>query len=698
MARKPTRKGAKREPALFSGDQVEPREQARKAKKPRGTVLGFLFRWLFRIGFYAGIAVACVIGFAWFTLNEKGLFKIPDRAPGIMMLAADGSELAQLGSFNGDEARLAELPDYIPNAVIASEDRRFRYHYGIDPIGITRALFLGLQSGHMTQGGSTITQQLAKNLFLTPERTAWRKIQEGVLAVWLERKFSKDEILQLYLNRVYFGGGGENGIERAAQTIYNKTTADLSLGEAATLTGLLPAPNSYHPLRNPETAQKRMKLVLNAMVEEGYVSQDEAGLAVSAPAQVKASDYVPAKQYVIDWVSEQLPLLVKKYDQSIVVETTIDPVLQQNAEAALRQRLTENSKKLKVSQGAIVVLDGQGAVKALVGGRSYKRSQFNRATKAKRQPGSAFKPFVYLAAMENGYRPDSVEVDEPIRIGNWTPENYRGKYLGPVTLETAFAQSLNTVAARLGTDVGIGKVIDAAERLGITSPLAKDASVALGTSEVTLLELTTAYAPFANGGELVAPHVVSRITTRDGEVLYERVGSGLGKVVTDYDLGAMNTLFRAVVREGTGKKAQFANFDIGGKTGTSQNYRDAWFVGFTPYLIAGVWLGNDDNTPTKNVTGGSLPALIWRDVMEPAHLDLAPAILPGESLPAGDVVASRDEVGGELIAQQDIEVAEAQPRPRKKKYLLDYLFGEDHEPPGRYRRDDGRKQQGDGLY
>jgi penicillin-binding protein 1A len=671
--------------------------------RARGSAAGFFVRWMFRLGLLAAIAFTSVIGYAWFSLNERGLFKIPERAPGIMMLAADGSVLAELGSFYGDEARLEELPDYVPHAVIAAEDRRFRQHYGVDPLGIMRAVLRSAQAGRMVQGGSTITQQLAKNLFLTPERTAWRKIQEAVLAVWLERKFSKDEILQLYLNRVYFGGGKDNGIEAAARLFYNKTSAELTLGEAAALAGLLPKPNAYNPLRDSELSQERMTLVLSLMVEQGYVSQDEASLAVSAPAQVKPSDYVPAKQYVIDWVGEQIPQLASEFEQSIVVETTLDPAIQSLAEQSLRKRLAENGKKLRVSQGAVVVLDASGAVKAMVGGRSYRRSQFNRVTRAKRQPGSAFKPFVYLAAIEQGYRPESIATDEPVRIGNWQPENYRQKYLGRVTLETAFAQSLNTVAAKLAYDVGPKRVADTAHRLGIASTLGTDVSLALGTSEVSLLELTTAFAPFANGGELVSPHVVRRITTRDGEVLYERVGSGLGKVVTDYDLGAMNTLLRSVVRQGTAKNARFGNFDIGGKTGTSQNYRDAWFVGFTPYLVAGVWLGNDDNSPTKNVTGGSLPTLIWRDVMAEAHQGLSPAILPGESLTPDTVVAEVDDAGPEVMAQEEIQLAE-DPTPRRKRYLLDYLFGDD-EPlrettrkTERYRRDDGQESAGDGLY
>jgi penicillin-binding protein 1A len=641
---------------------------------------------LIKLGLFATVCVALVFGFAWFTLEQKGLFRIPERAPGVMILASDKTPLAEQGAFFGDEARLEFLPEYVPTAIIAMEDRRFRYHYGIDPIGITRAIVRSFQAGEMVQGGSTLTQQLAKNLFLTPERSAWRKIQEAILAVWLERNYTKDEILQLYLNRVYFAGGS-NGIERGAQALYGKSANELTLIEAATLAGILPRPAQWTPTVNPKIARDRAKLVLEAMRNQGYISEEEMQGALTAPATVAAADYIPAKQYVVDWVGEQLPLLVKKYDQSIIVETTIDPIMQADAEQAIRQRLAENGKKLKIGQGAMVVLDKNGAVRALVGGKSYKGSQYNRVTKAKRQPGSAFKPFVYLAALEQGYRPDSVEVDEPIRIGKWTPENYKHKYLGSVTLETAFAQSLNTVAAKLTAEVGPRTVANTAHRLGINSELGNDVSLSLGTSEVSLLELTTAFAPFANGGTTVQPYVVTRISTRDGEVLYERVGSGLGKSLSDYDVGAMNQLFRAVVERGTAKKAKFDGFDIGGKTGTSQNHRDAWFIGFSPYYVAGVWLGNDDNTPMRNVTGGSLPVLIWRDVMQLAHVGLAPEPLPGETAPVpDDLLASQNEEGGEVIEQQEIIVAEPQPRKRKKKYLLDYLFGED-EP-----------SQGEGIY
>ena len=630
-----SKKGRKErvEPSLFA---AKARGGSAKPKPPRRrrTLIGSMVRFGLLTSLWGTIGLVAMFSYIWFSLDQNGLLKIPDREPGVMVLAADGTALAQQGAFFGDDVRIGELPDYVPNAIIAIEDRRFYSHFGIDPIGLLRAIYTNYRSGHLVQGGSTLTQQLAKNLFLSPERTIQRKLQEVVLAVWLESHFSKDEILQLYLNRVYFGGGA-TGIERAAQAYYHKSARDLSIGEAAALAGLLKAPTTYNPLLHPEASADRARLVLNSMVETGAISEQEERDAIDQPATVAASDYVPATQYIVDWVNEQLPDLVKGYSESIVIETTIDPGLQSFAERALRKHLNEEGSKLKASQGAMVVIDTTGAIKAMVGGKSYKRSQFNRVTKAKRQPGSAFKPFLYLAAMEKGFTPDSVEVDEPIRLGNWTPENYKQKYLGEVTLKTALALSLNAVAVKLVTRVGPAAVAEVAHRLGIVSALGTDDSIALGTSEVTPLELTSAFVPFANGGRPVVPFTITRITTRDGKVLYERHGEGFNTVIAAAGLGAMNDMMRAVVTGGTARRAQFGAFEIAGKTGTSQDYRDAWFIGYTTHLAAGVWVGNDDNSPTEKVTGGSIPAGIWRDVMEHAHAGLVPEPLPGTRGGAG---------------------------------------------------------------
>ncbi|WP_196504804.1 transglycosylase domain-containing protein [Aestuariivirga litoralis] len=676
-------RGRKSEPRLFEEDEEDEGDELqaptrRKTKSPdkkRRSWFWRLIGFFLVAGFWGAVAGALAFTYIWFSLDQRGLLQIPQREPGAMILANNGSVLAEEGAFFGDAAKINELPDYVPNAVIAIEDRRFRSHYGIDPVGILRAMSRNVLSGHMVQGGSTLTQQLAKNLFLTPERTATRKAQEAVLAIWLEHKFTKDEILQLYLNRVYFGNGA-TGIEQAAHNFFNKSASELTVMEAARLAACLKAPSNYNPVDHMEESTARAKLVLAAMQDEGFISQQDEADAVSQPTNTVSSGAKPARQYAVDWIDAQLPQLVKDYKESIVIETTIDPAIQSNAEKSLNLRLQQNGKKLNVSQGAIVVMDNTGAVLSMVGGKSYGKSQFNRAIKAQRQPGSAFKAFVYLAAMEHGFTPESTQVDEPVKIGNWSPENYKHKYLGEVSLEQAFAQSINTVAAKLAATVGPDQVVATAQRLGITSPLGHDASIALGTSEVTPLEMTAAFVPFANGGDGVTPYVVKRITTREGQVLYERKGDGLGQVVAPAMLGEMNTLFRAVVREGTGVKAQFGNWDIGGKTGTTQDYRDAWFIGFTPYLTAGIWMGNDDNSSTKQLTGGSLPAVIWKDIMEPAHKGLAWLPLPGrqdQNQPTPDIIAM--DQNGEGTQPEIINTVPNNQQDEKPKTIFDLLFG-----------------------
>jgi penicillin-binding protein 1A len=671
--------GRRAEPRLFAEDEdhLDPPER-RAPKKRRRSWFWRLFSFFLLLGFWGALAGGLLFTYVWFSLDQRGLLQIPQREPGIMIIANNGTVLAEQGAFFGDAAHIAQLPDFVPNAVIAIEDHRFRSHHGIDPVGLARAITRNILARHMVQGGSTLTQQLAKNLFLTQEKTLTRKVQEAVLAIWLESKFTKDEILQLYLNRVYFGSGAY-GIEQASHTFFNKSASELSIMEAARLAASLKAPTNLDPSKHPDESTARAKLVLSAMQDQGFISPDDATNAIDQPLNIATADYLPARQYAVDWINGQLSQLVKNYDQSIVIETTIDPLIQANAEKSLRTRLAQNGKKLGVSQGAMVVMDNSGAVLAMLGGKSYEKSQYNRATKAERQPGSAFKPFVYLTAFEHGFKPSSIEVDEPVKFGSWSPENYKHKYLGEVSLQQAFAQSINTVAAKLAVEVGPENVAETAQRLGIASPLGHDASLALGTSEVTPLELTSAFVPFANGGNAVAPYVVKRVTTRDGKLLYERKGDGLGQVVSDKALGQMNQLFRAVLRRGTGTKAQFGNFDIGGKTGTSQDYRDAWFVGFTPYLTAGVWLGNDDNSPTKQVTGGSLPALIWRDVMEPAHLGLSPLALPGtpeqqEQAPTVTMAQTENDQAPDVINVPPPPVNDS------PKNLFELLFGKKKKP------------------
>jgi penicillin-binding protein 1A len=664
LFRKSKREMQRREPRLI--DEPEPRRAREKKPRRRFRMLS----WMLTLGMWSVIGFGVLTVYVWLSLAQKGVFNLPEREPGAMLLASDGELLAERGAFFGDDVRLDELPDYVPDAVIAVEDRRFRSHFGIDLQGLGRATLANIRAGRIVEGGSTITQQLAKNLFLDHSRTFERKLQEMVLALWLEAKYSKDEILQLYLNRVYYGAGA-TGIEKAALRYFGHSARELTIAEAASLAAVLKAPTNLNPLTRPAENAARAAEVIKDMRETQAITAAEAEMALNAPAEAKPRKDSPATLYIVDWVMEQLPDLIGKFDQSIVVETTIDRRLQALAQKSVSARIEKDGKKLGVSQAAAVMLNTKGEVVALVGGRNYTKSQFNRITKARRQPGSAFKPFVYLTAIEQGMTPYSTEIDEPVRIGKWEPENYKREYLGPVTLTQALSQSLNTVAAKLAVKTGPENVIATARRLGISADLSANASIALGTSEVTPLEMTSAFATFANGGSGVVPHIVKRITTRDGTLLYERRGSGIGEVMSSADAGAMNYMLREVISSGTGTRAAIPGVDIAGKTGTSQNYRDAWFIGYSSYYVLTVWAGNDDNSPTKRVTGGGLPAQIWKDVMAPAHQDLEWKPLPGE--PIEDVLANAPRDGLFDMFQQLFRQVPLPPEPEgAPRNLMDW--------------------------
>jgi penicillin-binding protein 1A len=564
---------------------------------------------------------------------------VPKRPPNIAILASDGTLLANRGETGGRAVSLKELPAYVPKAFIAIEDRRFYEHPGIDVIGVGRAILRNVIRGGFAQGGSTLTQQLAKNLFLTQERTASRKIQEAILALWLERSYGKDQILELYLNRVYFGAGAY-GIEAAAQRYYGKPAREISMAEAAVLAGLVQAPSRLAPNRNPEAAQARAQLVLTAMAEQGLIRPREMMAALSAPAKAVRPSAAGSANYAADWVMDVLDDFVGTVDSDIVVMTTIDSTLQAAAERAIVEELAAKGPRFGVEQGALVAMRTDGAVRALVGGRSYSDSQFNRATTARRQPGSAFKPFVYLAAIERGMTPETVREDAPFAVKGWSPENYSRDYRGPVTLRDAFANSLNTVAARLGTEVGPKAVVQTAQRLGIASPLRAHASIALGTSEVTPIELVGAYAAFANGGTAVIPYVIAQVKTSGGKVIYRRADGRLGRVIEPPAVAMMNQMMRETILTGTARKADIPGWDAAGKTGTSQDFRDAWFIGYTGVMISGVWLGNDDGSPTKRTTGSNLPVDVWSRFMKVALQGVAPVPLPGFSRPARDFPVS----------------------------------------------------------
>jgi penicillin-binding protein 1A len=528
---------------------------------------------------------------------------------------------------------------------MAIEDRRFYSHAGVDPRGLARAMWVNFRSGKFVQGGSTITQQLAKNLFLTPERTLKRKVQEVLLALWLERTYSKDEILTLYLNRVYLGSG-VYGVDAAAKKYFGKSARNVTLLEAATLAGLLKAPSHYNPSSDPEAAKQRAAVVLKSMVDAGFISSGQSVAALAGSATLgKAAVSDRVGRYFADWVYDQVSSYVGTSDRDLVVVTTLDLRLQRIAETELQRIITAEGPKRGVSQAALVMMTPDGAVKAMVGGRDYQESEFNRATQAMRQPGSAFKLFVFLAALEAGMVPDDHMVDGPIQIKNWRPENYQNKYYGDVTLREAFARSLNSVAVQLYLKAGGTAVEKAAARLGITADLNPDPALALGSSEVNLLELTQAYAVFANQGQGVWFRGIDEIRDSAGTVLFRRSGDGPGRVVEPRQVNQMNDMMTAVLEWGTGKSAALGR-PAAGKTGTSQDFRDAWFMGFTAELVTGVWVGNDDNKPMDKVTGGTLPALIWRSVMSKALEGTPPQPLPGGGEPESAVASVIDNSAG----------------------------------------------------
>ena len=613
-----------------AGGRAPARRGSRKPKRRSGGGLGRFVRrsiyWSMVLGVWAVIGLAGVIAYHAMQLPPSSEWRVPERPPNVRILANDGQLLANRGDTGGEQVRLEQLPNYLPQAVIAIEDRRFESHFGLDPIGLARAMVVNLQAGSFVQGGSTITQQLAKNLFLTADRTVSRKIQELILSVWLEASYSKDQILELYLNRVYLGAGAY-GVDAAARRYFGKSATEVTLAEAATLAGLLRAPSRWAPTRNPEGAEARAATVLQAMVEADFITPQEAALARDNPAHTVDRARRGAANYVADAVMDELDRLIDVIDGDITVETAIDPYLQSRAELAVRGAL--GAQDDAALQGALVSVDGTGAIRALVGGRDYGESQFNRATRAFRQPGSAFKPFVYLAALEAGLTPATVRNDQPTRIGNWSPENYSREYRGPVTLADALALSLNTIAAQLAAEVGPARVIEVAQRLGIESDMERNASIALGTSEVSPVELTAAYAPFANGGYAVDPHLILRVRDEAGRVLFSREGTGFGQVIAPHNVRAMNAMLSRTLIIGTGRRAALETWTGAGKTGTTQGLRDAWFVGYTANLTTGVWIGHDDNSPMDGITGGGLPAQVWQAFMTDAHVGVPVAMLPG---------------------------------------------------------------------
>jgi penicillin-binding protein 1A len=602
-----------------TGRKAGRRPAAKPRRATRRTTGGGLWRrlvaWSVVACIWGVVALAGVVAWQAWQLPDISELDQYRRPGGVRMLDSDGGMFASYGALHGEPVDVRALPKALPAALLATEDRRFRSHFGFDPVALARATWANLRARRIVQGGSTLTQQLAKNIFLTADRSLSRKIQELLLSLWLEQRFSKDQILTIYLNRVYFGAGAW-GVDAAARTYFDKPATDLGLVESAMLAGLLKAPSRYNPASDPEQAMARTRQVLANMVDAGWLDSAEAARATAAVPRVAhgaAGD--GGSRYFADWAEAQAAELSAGVSGDRTVRTTLDQRLQDIAEAAVAAGLKRGAA-VGATQAAAIVMSADGAVRAMVGGSGYGATQFNRATQARRQPGSAFKPFVYLAALEAGWRPDLPIDDSAFSVGGWQPRNFDGAFHGRVSLTDALAQSLNGATALLSETVGRRHVIGLARRLGITAPLGDHPSLALGSAEVTLVELTAAYAAFMNGGIAVQPHGVIQIEA-GGAPIYQ-AQSTAAAAVDRTAVAQLDRMMAAVIAHGTGQKARLDR-PAAGKTGTSQDYRDAWFVGFTADYAAGVWVGRDDATPMRGVTGGGLPAEIWADIMRKAH-------------------------------------------------------------------------------
>ena len=559
------------------------------------------------------ITLLTYLAYCFLTLPDMEEAVNRTRQPSTSIIAENGNDVQTFGTIYSEVVRSEELPQYVIDAIVSTEDRRFYSHFGFDIISFTRAMIANLFAGRYVQGGSTITQQVAKNLFLTSQKSIKRKTQELLLAFWLEYKFSKEQILTLYLNRVYLGAG-TYGIEAASQKYFQKSSRDLNLLEAAVIAGMLKAPSRYNPVASKQRALDRAAVVLQVMVENQTISKEDKDAALQLSLGPERSYKVENANYFADWVYNEVNDYIGERDNDIYVMTTLDQDLQEKAAQALQDTLARN-KDRNVTQGAIVVLDYSGAVKAMVGGADYSKSQFNRATQALRQPGSAFKPFVYLTALQQGWEPDDKIMDVPLSIGKWRPENADKKYYGEVTLEYALAKSLNLATINLAEQLPKNKIIKNAKRMGITTPIINTPSLTLGSFEVKVIDMATAYTTIANGGFAVWPHAIKEIYTRDGYQLYQRGIDDENRILSKRDVKKLTDMLEKVIDYGTGRRAAIGRF-AAGKTGTSQDNRDAWFVGFTDDYVAAVWLGNDDDTPMKRVSGSNLPAEIWKKIMQ----------------------------------------------------------------------------------
>ena len=573
-----------------------------------------LVKWTFVSFIWLVLFASIAVIWSLLNLPETESIQI-SRQPSITFLDKQGRIIASYGDIYGQSIRFEQLPKNLIDAVIVTEDKRFFNHPGVDIKGILRAIYVNLKANRIIQGGSTITQQLAKNLFLTPERSFSRKFHELILSLWLEMRFSKQQILSIYLNRVYLGSG-TYGVQAASEKYFNKKVENLNLYECALIASLLKAPSKYNPIANSTLSRERTSKVLNNMAKDGLISVQNVSDAKNVNKNYDKFTSAPkSTRYFVDWLLPRVKSYLGEIKEDLIVRTTLDVKLQKMAEKSVIEIASQYNS---ADQSAIVAMNTTGEVLAMIGGRDYGDSQFNRVTQAQRQPGSAFKVFVYLAGLEQGYVPSDYLIDSEIEINGWTPKNYKNEYVGETTLDDAFAKSINTIAVKLSENVGREKVIDMARSLGIKSPLMDSPSIALGASEVNLLELTAAYNVLANNGYGVFVHGIRTIENTSGEILFQRTGQGPGQVIESDLTSRMVGMLESTIKNGTGKNA---NFDrpAAGKTGTSQSLRDAWFIGFTSEIVTGVWFGNDNDSPMQDITGGTAPAKLWKSFMKQAH-------------------------------------------------------------------------------
>lgn len=596
--------------------KAKTKKKTQKRKKRVSKQRHSLLKFLLITGLLLVITLGVYVGYCYLTMPDIEQAIRRTRQPSTTITAENGNEIQSFGSVYSSIIMPDDLPKYVSQAIVATEDRRFYQHFGFDFISFTRAMTANLIHRRYVQGGSTITQQVAKNLFLTSQKNIKRKVQELLLAFWLEHKFSKDQILALYMNRVYLGNGAY-GIESAANKYFQKTSNDLNLREAAILAGMLKAPSRYNPIASKTRADKRSRVVLQNMVNAGLITEQQRKQAVTMRLGPEVSDKVNGGKYFADWVYGNVNALLGERDEDVYVHTTLNQHMQETVEKILEETLRANRGK-NVTQGAIVVMDKDGAVRAMVGGVNYDKSQFNRAVSALRQPGSAFKPFVYLTALQQGYSPDDLIDDSPIVIGKWRPENIDKKYHGKVSLRQALRQSYNLATVNLAEKIGRRAIIANAKKMGITTPLTNDATLSLGTSEVKVIDMAAAYATLANGGYAVWPYGILEIFSRDGYERYMRQGDDNRRILDAKDVQELRSMLKEVIDSGTGKRAKLP-FYVAGKTGTSQDFRDAWFAGFSDKYVCVVWLGNDNNSSMQKITGGTLPAEVWGKVMGSIH-------------------------------------------------------------------------------